>query len=174
MKRRTSLIFLLVLTLCMGCTQKIGAGHHIRKPHLTENPLVGKWTVTKCIYTDGRAADSRLTKEFIGMDSIFLPNRVLLQDQYLSNVEYESLLLTTKHFSSHYANVNPEVLGITEKELYLIRIHEGASSGLEVLLSNPTTLYVKWGEMFLQMSKVSDRATDQALDRLLASREVKS
>lgn len=174
MKRSTPLILALVICLCVGCTQKIGAGHHIRKPHLTENPLVGKWTVTKCIYPDGRAADSRMTKELIGMDSIFLPKRVLLQDQYLSNVEYESLLLTTKYFSSYYANVDPEVLGITEKELYLIRIHEGASSGVEVLLSNPTTLYVKWGEMFLQMSKVSDRATERSLDRLLASRQMKS
>lgn len=161
------LLCILALLLLTGCAEDLNRENAVSTPVLKKAPIEGKWTITKCIFTEEDKVNNFKYKNMIGKDSIFSADEVIIANSYLPNPSYKIKRVNTKEFLEKKYNISKEKVGIRTENLHVIDIYDEGELFYEVLREKNDVAYVDMNGVFVQITKISDEVTDEDIESFL-------
>ncbi|MDO5713436.1 MAG: hypothetical protein Q4Q07_03285 [Tissierellia bacterium] len=166
MFRKSILIFFLIFLV--GCGQSLGGESAVSTPKLKKAPVEGKWTITKCIFTEEDKVNNFKYRNMIGKDSIFSSEEVIIANSYLHHPSYRLKRVNTEEFLNKKYNIAKEKIGIRSEYLHVIDIYDQGELFYQILREKSDIAYVDMNGVFVQITKISDEVTKDDIESFLS------
>lgn len=140
----------------------------VNKPNLNYTILKGKWTVTKCIFTDESYEDNFKFKDLIGKEVGFSKDRAVVLSQYVQNPKYKYRKLMAKDHLFRQYNIENSKIGISDGTVDVIEIYDNDDIFLEVLKLSKDEALIYFRGFFVQINRIDEEITEDETTTLIA------
>lgn len=167
MKYFKIILIIILLALTAGCTVQNVEEVNVDKPVLKYTILKGKWTVTKCIFTDESYVDNFKFKDLIGKEVGFSKDYAIVLSQYVKNPKYKYRKLNAKEHLFRQYNIENSKVGITEETVDVIEVYNNDEFFMEVLKLSKNEALIYFRGFFIQINRIDEKITDDEIKKLI-------
>lgn len=162
--KKVLLFFIILLTGCSFINQK---GSNIETPELNTSPLLGKWTITKYIYSENLDEDNFSYKDLIGTDVIFSNSKALVGNNILEKPKYKIKNINIKKYLYEKYNVDNAQVGFENEDVHAIDISDSNNIYYEIIRDTEDIAYIFTNGVIFQITKSKGDIPSEELDEII-------
>lgn len=160
-------LFLSILLLLTGCKPSVGHSQTLSPPVLNKSPMEGKWTITKCIFTEENKINKYKYKNMIGKDSIFSMEGVIIANSYIKKPSFSVKKVATDDFLLKKYGISRDKLGVKTDSVQVVDVYDRGELFYQILREKPDVAYVDMNGVFVQISKISDTVSSSDIQNFI-------